>query len=112
MDVMDMDDMQSASQHQQQSVVDDYDDDKMEAEEDDSDNNSEQEHHNIIPISSINPTSHDRQPTTVVDHLPFAEFVHESRTSTSAAATAASSFMAMVHRLATSEAPEFKTSKA
>ena len=25
MDVMDMDDMQSASQHQQQSVVDDYD---------------------------------------------------------------------------------------
>lgn len=110
MDVMDMDDMQSAPQHQQQSVVDDYDDDKMEAEEEDSDNNSEQEHHNIIPISTIVSTSHDRQPTTVVDHLPFAEFVHESRTSTSA--TTASSFMAMVHRLATAEAPEFKTSKA
>lgn len=110
MDVMDMDDMQSAPQHQQQSVVDDYDDDKMEAEEEDSDNNSEQEHHNIIPISTIVSTSHDRQPTTVVDHLPFAEFVHENRTSTSA--TAASSFMAMVHRLATAEAPEFKTSKA
>lgn len=109
MDVMDMDDMQSTPQHQQQSVVDDYDDDKMEAEEDDSDNSSEQEHHNIIPITTITTTSHDRQATTVVDHLPFAEYVHESRTSTSAAA---SSFMAMVHRLATSEAPEFKTSKA
>lgn len=113
MDVMDMDDMRSAPQHQQQSVVDDYDDDKMdtEEEEEDSDNNSEQEHHNIIPIPTI-ATTHDRQPTTVVDHLPFAEFVHESRTSTTAAATAASSFMAMVHRFATAEAPEFKTSKA
>lgn len=106
MDVMDMDDMQSAPQHQQQSVVDDYDDDKMDAEEEDSENNSDQEHHNIIPIPTI--ATNDRQPTMVVDHLPFAEFVHESRTST----TAASSFMAMVHRFAPAEAPEFKTSKA
>ncbi|KAH9316876.1 hypothetical protein KI387_018645 [Taxus chinensis] len=105
MDVMDMDDdeeeeeeeegMQS-SQHQreQHSIVDDYDDDKIDG--DDSDNNNEQADHNIATAATTSA-------------LPFAHFVHESRTPSS---TAANSFMAMVHRFnVKSDPPEFKASK-
>uniref|UniRef100_A0A0D6QXM9 Myb-like domain-containing protein n=1 Tax=Araucaria cunninghamii TaxID=56994 RepID=A0A0D6QXM9_ARACU len=121
-DVMDMDDddMHSGAHHhhhnhEQQSMVDDYDDDKMEAE--DSDTNNEQEHNmsmNMNMTTTSTSTSTHGRHSGGVDHLPFAQFVHENRTNSSvAASTAANSFMAMVHRLTpASDPPEFKSSKA
>lgn len=113
MDVMDMDDddeddeddnMQSGHQQQQreqQSIVEDYDDDKIEADDSDNNNEHDPQHRNVTTTGTS--TAHN-------NHLPFAHFVQDART---AASAPANSFMAMVHRLsATSDQPEFKTSKA